>query len=171
MVVTSMKWLTTLTVITMVTSVALAGCGRSAPIGSGTIPTSPSTTLAGPREWKTATYGKVAISVPMSWVVEHDTNCPDAQAPGTILLGFPKVLENCPALPASISYVAVVTLPPGASHGPPSGGFAPKSINGVPVYPGSRLDGSYDWAVPSLEVEVSGTGQDADRILRTLRRS
>jgi hypothetical protein len=171
MVLKAMKWLATRIVITMVTTVALAGCGRSVPIRSGPIPTSSSATFAVPQGWKTETDGNVAVSVPSSRVVEHDTNCPVGQAPGTILLGFPKVLENCPALPASISYVAVITLPIGTSHGPPSGGFAPKAINGVPVYPGSRLAGSYDWAVPSLGVEVSGTGQDADRILHTLRRS
>jgi hypothetical protein len=169
MVTTAVRWLTVVIVVTTVTGAAVAGCGRS------TMPRHPACCAAPistevPEGWKSETYGEATISVLDNWAVEHGTNCPDGQAPGTLLLGFPTVLQHCPALPASISFVVVATLRPSESHRARPGPLVPR-IDGVPVYRSSRYTGSYDWAVPSLGVEVSGTGQDAERILYTLRRS
>jgi hypothetical protein len=121
-----------------------------------------------PQGWNTYTYGLAAISVPSSWAVRYENNCPDGKAPGTLLLGYPKVLEFCPELPAPISYVAVTTLPSGAA-GLPTPAQKPIMVNGVPVYVGFGSPGSVEWAAPSLGVQITGTGSDANRILHTLR--
>jgi len=166
---TTMRAVTGLTIATVMTGVAVAGCGRSTVAGRPGCCTAP-ISRAVPEGWKTATFDNVAISVPDNWVVDHGTNCPDGQAPGSLLLGFPKTLDHCPEIPASISYVAVSALPGGASQKVPEPAPVTR-IDVVPVYPGSRYSGSFDWVVPSLGVEVSGTGRDADRILATLRRT
>ncbi len=77
--------------------------------------------------------------------------------------------NHCPALPSSISSVAVISLPAGASYVAPSGTLVRMFVNGVPVYPVSGPLGSIEWAIPSLGVEIGGTGSDADRALHTLR--
>jgi hypothetical protein len=119
-----------------------------------------------PKGWKSYAFGGVAISVPTSWAVKHDTNCPNTGAPGALLLGFPKVLENCADYLYSSSFVAI--------HGsmgaiPPSG--SPIVVNGLPVDVGFGSPTSLEWSVPSLGLQVSGSGPEATRILHTLRRS
>ena len=104
-----------------------------------------------PGGWKTYTYGQAAISIPGNWVVRHDTNCPDGQAPGTLMLGFPKVLESCPEIPASASYVAMTLKTTGRSY---VGFGSPSHVQQT-----------------SLGIEVIGTGADASRIFHTLRRA
>jgi hypothetical protein len=170
--VTYTKSLILVTIAATLVALPLPGCGRSMTSrhpGCCSAPTVTST-LPVPPTWQTGTYGQVAISVPGDWVVRHDTNCPDGQAPGTLLLGFPKVLQSCPEF--SNDYVAVITLAGGALEKPPSGSGMPRSINGLLIYPESQTPGWFDWALPSLGIEVNGNpGQDADQILETIRRS
>ena len=124
-----------------------------------------------PRDWTSYTYGSAAISVPSDWVVRHDTNCPDSQAAGTLLLGFPKVLENCPMIPTSISDVIVTTLPGDDTYRLPPFAPTPVMVNGIPVYQGFGSPSSLVWAVPTLGVQVTGTGPETRTILHTLRRA
>ncbi len=124
-----------------------------------------------PRGWKTAIYGKVALSVPRTWQVKHDTNCPNTDAPGVLLLGDPKELRHCPAYVSAAGVVAVFDLPTGAETGPSSPGVKPIMVNGVPVDVGFGSPSELQWTAPSLGVEITGTGPLARRILATLRRS
>ena len=124
-----------------------------------------------PVGWKSYHYENTEISVPGDWYVGHDTNCPDGQAPGSLLLGFPKVLENCPLIPAGISYVAVTALPTGDGYRQPPFPPTPVKINGVPIYQSFGSPGSLVWAAPTLGVQVAGEGPDTRAIFHTLRRS
>jgi len=149
-------------------SVALSGCA-----GSTTTPTlratSPSVSI--PRGWSTYTYGSVAISVPSDWVVRHDTNCPNSRAPGTLLLGFPAVPEQCTLIPASTSYVGVTTLPVGNVYRPLPLSPTPIVVNGIRIYQGSGSPTSLVWVAPALGVQVAGTGPETPAILQTFRRA
>jgi hypothetical protein len=148
---------------------ALSTCG-----GSTTTPatrvTPPTSTVPVPAGWRTYTDGAAAISVPLTWTVRHNTNCPVGQAVGTLLLGIPKVLENCPALPASLTYVAVST-PSTTSSASTSPGEKPTIVNGMPVYPGFGSPSSIQWSVPALGIQIYGTGTGVQSVLNTLRRA
>jgi hypothetical protein len=128
------------------------------------------TTVPVPAGWKTYTFGAAAISVPSTWAVERNTNCPDGQAVGTLLLGIPKALENCPALPASLTYVTVST-PSTTSGSSTSPGEKPTIVNGVPVYPGFGSPSSIEWFVPALGVQIYGAGAGVEAVLNTLHRA
>jgi hypothetical protein len=180
------KRLTVLTVAITVAGVAGlagAGCGRSTggpaarhpgtagPIG--TITTSVPAAVAVPKGWKTDTDGQAAISVPASWAVTRHSNCPDAAAPGTLLLGYPQPLEYCPGYRSMMSYVALIDPADGADGG---GSWSvarqkPEMINGVEVYPGFGSPAALEWMAPSLGLEIIGTGPMAESIVATLRRS
>ena len=115
--------------------------------------------------------GKVAISVPATWQVKHDTNCAGTEAPGVLLLGEPKVLQFCPAYVSAPNVVTVTRLPAGAGTGGSSPGPKAVLVNGVPVDIGFGSPSELQWTVPSLGVEITGTGPLTRRILATLRRS
>ncbi len=119
-----------------------------------------------PKGWRSYTYSGAAISVPESWTVEHNTNCPLTTASGALLLGFPKVLMNCPSYPISLGLVELY-------H--PTQVDTPKSrhieLNGVAVAV-IRASPSYTvWSVPYLGIDITGVGSQAVRILHTLRRA
>jgi hypothetical protein len=137
-------------------------------IGSTT--TSTTTTVSIPSGWKTYTYGKMAIAVPSTWVVEHDTNCVDTAAPGALLLGF-SISSQCPASPRPGSYVAVLQFNPETYPFslPPPG--KPVIINGIPAWGGLPSPESGGWIVPSLRVQMSGSGPDSNRAIHTLHRA
>src|ERR1019366_1999536 len=77
---------------------------------SSTTASSTTTAVSIPSGWKTYTYGKMAIAVPSKWAVKHGTNCPNAAAPGTLLLGLPTVLTHCTAFHYPTSIVTVSQL-------------------------------------------------------------
>ena len=119
-----------------------------------------------PKGWRSYTYSGAVISVPESWTVEHNTNCPLTTASGALLLGFPKVLMNCPSYPISLGLVELY-------H--PTQVDTPKSrhieVNGVAVEV-VRASPSYTvWSVPSLGIDITGVGSEAVRILHTVRRA
>ena len=68
-----------------------------------------------------------------------------------------------------MSYVAVIDIPAGSVSG--SAPQKPTMVNGVAVYVGLGSPSTIEWTVPSLGVEIIGTGLDANRILNTLRRT
>ena len=145
-------------------ALAISACGGgSTTTSTGSMPPR----IAVPQGWKTYTYGKAAISVPSSWEVKHDTNCPNTNAPGALLLGYPKGgPEHCPSY-SLVNYVAVIDVPAGSVSG--SATQKPTMVNGVPVFVGFGSPSTIVWTAPSLRVEIIGTGSDANRILHTLR--
>jgi hypothetical protein len=119
-----------------------------------------------PKGWNSYTYGEVKISVPKSWAVKHNTNCPNTSAPGVLLLGFPKVLENCPEYQYSTSVVAVYD-----SVGTITQTGNPIKVNGLTVDVSFGSPKQLEWTVPSLGLQVTASGSEGERILHTLRRS
>jgi hypothetical protein len=124
-----------------------------------------------PEGWKTYTYGQAAISVPGSWEVKRDSNCPNTAAPGALLLGYPKTLEYCLAYRSTASYVALIDATDGSGSGSTASGEKPEMINGLPVYVGFGSPAALEWTVPALGIEITGTGPLADSIVATLHRS
>jgi len=138
-------------------ALTISACG-----GGSTLPS-----VSVPQGWTSYTYGKAAISVPSSWEVKHDTNCPNTNAPGALLLGYPKGgPEHCPAY-SVVNYVAIFDIPAGSVSG--SASQKPTMVNRVPVFVGFGSSSTIVWTAPSLGVEIIGTGSDANRILHTLR--
>jgi len=138
-------------------ALAISACGGGSTLPSASVP----------QGWTTYTYGKAAISVPSSWEVKHDTNCPNTNAPGSLLLGYPKGgPEHCPSY-SVVNYVAVIGITAGSVSG--SATQKPTMVNGVPVFVGFGSPSTIEWTAPSLGVEIIGTGSDANRILHTLR--
>jgi hypothetical protein len=159
----------------------LAGCGRSTAVEAGrhhrasapirTITTSVPATVAVPEGWKTYTYGKAAVSVPGTWQVKRDTNCPNTAAPGALLLGYPKTIEYCPAYQSTASYLALIDRTDAAAGSGSTAPEKPEMINGVAVYVGFGSPAALEWTAPSLGIEIIGAGPLADRIVSTLRRA
>jgi hypothetical protein len=142
----------------------LAACGGSMTASST------KTAVSIPPGWKTYTYGKMVIAVPSTWAVKHDTNCPNAPASGTLLLGVPPVLIQCVdyQYPATVVTVSRITAGTPSVSSP---GQKPVIVNGVPVYVGFGSPSSLEWAVPSLGVEIRGNGPNANKALHTLHRA
>lgn len=127
-----------------------------------------------PLDWPTHTYRSAAISVPRSWSVRRDQNCPDPSAEGTLELGLPKVDSTCTALVSPIVGVTLIPLTPDVHYGSCSN----FRVNGLRAYvadcetrpPG----GATNWAIPALGIDVSG-GPDSiglvSLILHTIRRA
>ena len=142
-----------------------AACSRSTTAPSTT------TTVLVPSGWKTYIYGKAAIAVPRSWAVKHDTNCPNAPAPGTLLLGLPPVLSFCAAFQYPTSVVTVSKVSTEASTTSIPARAKPVTINGIPVYLGFSSPTTLQWTVPSLDVQITGTGPDSNRVMHTLHKA
>jgi hypothetical protein len=121
-----------------------------------------------PKGWKSYIYRGVKVSVPKSWVVQHNSNCPNTSAPGTLLLGIPKVLETCDIQPASASYV-IVSDSVGTS--PSTGQQRPIKVNDLAVDVGFGSPEQLEWTIPSFGLRVSTSGSHGERILHTLRRA
>lgn len=158
----------------------MAACG-SATTASPSPTTAPRATASLPRGWRTYIYGAAAISVPNSWVARHDNNCPDTLAAGTLELGVPRVLINCTLIVGSPPTVTVSALTAGISYASPC--LSSLEVNGLTAYgadcaasPAVGPSTSTTWTVPSLDIEVSGSGDTASQslvnlILHTLRRA
>jgi hypothetical protein len=161
------KRLSTIIGLWLVAGALCAACSSTTTSPMGT-PTS--STIAVPQGWKTYTYGKMAIAVPSTWAVKHDTNCPNAHAPGTLLLGVPPVLIQCVAYqyPATVVTVSQITA---GMPGVRSPGQKPVIVNGVPVYVGFGSPSTVHWTVPSLDVQIMGTGPESNRVMHTLRKA
>ena len=143
----------------------LAACSSSTTASPTT------TTVSIPSGWKTYAYGQMAIAVPSSWAVMHDTNCPNSAAPGTLLLGLPAVLSNCAALGYPANVVTVSQLSTEASTTSVPAGEKSVTINGIPVYLGFGSPTMVQWTVPSLDVRITGTGPDSSRVMHTLHKA
>lgn len=149
----------------VLTALLAGGCGAD----STTASTTPRVSI--PSGWKTYTYGKLAIAVPGTWVVFHNTNCADTAAPGALMLGY-SISSRCPPSSSrSASYVGVVQFNPETYPFPlpPSG--KPVIINGIPAWGGLPSPDNRGWIVPSLRVKMSGSGPDSNRAIHTLHRA
>jgi hypothetical protein len=122
-----------------------------------------------PKGWKSYAYGGVTISVPKSWAVKHNTNCPNTSAPGVLLLGYPKSPYHCPAYQYSDNSFAIYGLGATSLGGGPVG--KPIKVNGVSVYVGFGSSIMQQWTVVGLGIQIEARGSDSNRILHTLRRS
>lgn len=144
----------------------VAACSSSTATSAAT-----TMTVSIPAGWKSYTYGKMAIAVPGSWLAKHNTNCPNSPAPGTLLLGLPPILSFCAAFqyPNSVVTVQQLGVEPKSTFGF-SNAEKPRSINGIPVYLGFGSPTMIQWIVPSLGVEITGTGPDSNRVLHTLHK-
>jgi hypothetical protein len=138
---------------------------------SSTTASSTTTTVSIPSGWKTVTYGKLAIAVPSDWAVKHGTNCPNAAAPGTLVLGVPARLSYCAAFQYPRSVVTVSQLSTESNPTSVPAGEKPVSINGIPVYLGFGSPAIVQWTVPSLGIMITGTGPDSRRVVHTLHRA
>jgi hypothetical protein len=141
----------------------LVACGSSTPASSATVPI--------PSGWKTETYGNVAIAVPSNWAVKHGTNCPNAEAPGTLLLGLPAVPSNCAEYqyPKSVVTVWQINSETSTTNVPTE--QEPVTINGVPVYVGFGSPTTLYWIVPSLTVQITGSGPESSQVMHTLHQA
>ena len=139
--------------------------------GSSTTASSTTTMVSIPSGWKTETYGQVAIAVPSNWAVKHGTNCPNAPAPGTLLLGLPATLSYCAAYQYPKSVVTVSQISSETSTTNVPAGQKPVTINGMQVYVGFGSLTTLYWTVPSLDVQIIGTGPKASQVLHTLHKA
>ena len=151
--------------------VLTAAACLSVACGSWTTASSTTTTVSIPVGWKTYTLGRMALSVPRTWIVKHDTDCPDTTAPGTLLLGVPPVLVQCADFAYPATVVTVSQLGSATSTTARPVGQTPVTVNGIPVYPEFGSPDSLHWSVPSLDVQIIGTGPDSGRVLHTLHRA
>lgn len=135
---------------------------------SSTTASSTTTAVSIPSGWKTVTYGKLAIAVPSGWAVKHGTNCPNAAAPGTVLLGIPARLSYCTSFQYPRSVVSVSQLSTESNPTSVPAGEKPVSINGIPIYLGFGSPAMVQWTVPSLGIMITGTGPDCSRVMHTL---
>jgi hypothetical protein len=163
---TNRRW-TAVTVTALLVAAVMCTACPSTTEGSGGSP--PSSTLTVPTGWKTYTYGKSAISVPSDWAVTGG-GCGVGTAPGTLLLGLPKVLPFCPM---DQNGQNEVTLESPSS--PVTSSEALTLVNGLRAYPipvgnpGGHL--GIGWSVPELGVNARGAGAIGSEVLHTLRRA
>jgi len=139
--------------------------------GSSTTASSTTTTVSIPSGWKSYTLGTMAIAVPGNWAVNHNTYCPNTTAPGALLLGVPPVLIQCAAFEYPKSVVTVSQISSETSTTNIPAGQKPVKINGIPVYVGFGSLTTLYWTVPSLDVQIIGTGPDASQVLHTLHKA
>lgn len=136
-----------------------------------------------PKGWKTYTYGKARISSTGDWAVERDSDCPIRSASGTLSLGNPKRLSQCPdGFPnANLGMLSPLS---GGDHY--NSLCPPIRVNGLDMNVGrcatSDAAGIVIYWVPALGVQAVGTGTNSEnvtgpgtgtvvgRVLHTLRR-
>ena len=96
---------------------------------------------------------------------------PNAQAPGTLLLGLPAVPSRCPELQAARSVVTVWPISSETSTTNVPTEPKPVTINGVPVYVGLGSPTVLYWIVPSLAVQITGSGPESSQVMQTLHKA
>jgi len=93
---------------------------------------------------------------------QRNSDCPDARAPGTMLLGLPKVPQFCPLIPMSANYLEIV-------NAPDSNPKQVEKVNGITVGIGFGAPSMITWTVPSLGIDIIGHGAITRRIVQTLQ--
>ena len=124
-----------------------------------------------PEGWTTHTYDGIAISVPAGWRYYGpgtEVACPGTQD-GTLAIDVTYTGAGCPYLgpPSGSGMPTMIQIQPGLGSGSPSTHGA--RVNGVNVKVLDNAAGALAWLIPSLNLTVSGSGPDADKVLHTLR--
>ena len=167
---------------------ALTGCSSPAPTGKAAVASTDPVRV--PTGWSTHVYGRAAISVPPTWTVVLDANCPSATQVGTLFLGGPwDPGLFCPAALSSGPSVTVTNLGmPGIGTGPAQQNDCnPTTVNHLRVFVGPcertrNAGGLTTWTIPALGSQVvattsgggtagSPTGTVVDKVLHTIRRA
>jgi hypothetical protein len=108
-------------------------------------------------------YG-LQLSVPKSWKVGYFQNCPE-DAPGTLLIGTPLILDNCVNFPYNTN---IVSLQPEKSEvWTKSSSDRSFVIHGLHVKSQST-GGEVEWAIVSKSTVVTASGPQAQAVLKTL---
>ena len=179
-----------LTVVAVVIGAGLAGTGCSGPASTGQTTVATTEPVQVPTGWSTYVYGKAAISVPATWSVVLDANCPAPTQAGTLFLGShrdPGLF--CPAARSSGPTVTVTNLGmPGLQTGPAQPDDCnPITVNRLRVLVGPcertrNTGGLTTWTIPALGSQAVATTSDSgavgtspgtvvDRVLHTIRRA
>jgi len=167
---------------------ALTGCSSPAPTAESTVATTDPVRV--PTGWSTHVYGRAVLSVPATWSVVLDANCPSATRAGTLFLGGPRDPGLfCPAALSSGPAVTVTNLAmPGSGTGPAQQNECnPMTVNHLRVLVGPcertrNAGGLTTWTIPALGTQVvaissasgsggSQTGTVVDTVLHTIRRA
>ncbi len=124
---------------------------------------------------KTLHYGGVTLKVPGSWRVERGA------PPGVTVVSPESVKSTCRGvppndegpcgLPRPADALTIVSLRSHTRFSPPGLTFRATTVNGLRVLVATTRGGALDWHVPSLGVQVSGSGAQVPAVLRTLRRA
>ena len=179
-----------LAVLAVVVGAGLTVTGCSSPAPTATSTVAPTHPVPVPTGWSTHVYGKTALSVPATWSVVLDANCPSATPAGTLFLGGPRDPGLfCPAALSSGPTVTVTNLGmPGTGTGTAQpDGCSPTTVNRLRVLVGPcertrNAGGLTTWTIPALGTQVvaitsasgpggSRTGTVVDTILHTIRRA
>ena len=166
----------------------VTGCSSPAPTDKATVAATDPVQV--PTGWSTHVYGKAALSVPATWSVVLDANCPSATQAGTLFLGGPRDPGLfCPAAVSTGPSVTVTTLGmPGLGTGPAQQNDCnPMTVNHLRVFVGPcerTRDAGWltTWTIPALGTQVvattsgsspggSRTGTVVDTVLHTIRRA
>jgi len=167
---------------------ALTGCSGPAPTGTATVASTDPARV--PTGWSTHVYGKAAVSVPATWSVELDANCPSATQVGTLFLGGPRDPGLfCPFYRLSGPTVTVTNVGlPGLGSGPAQQDACnPITVNHLRVFVGPcertrNAGGMTTWTIPALGAQAvaitsesgstgSRAGTVVDEVLRSIRRA
>jgi hypothetical protein len=134
--------------------------------GSSTTATGSSTS------WKTYSYDNAKISVPANWNVIRHGSCPTMVEHGTLILGLlPKQIVGCALDDYTKNLVTLTSLP--LSYVPGDVCLTAVVVNQLSETETCNANGTLGTVfvdVPSLQVEASGSGPGASRVLHTLSR-
>ena len=142
-------------------------------IGASGLGACSSTTATGSStSWNTYSYDNAKISVPANWDVFRHGTCPTMVKHGTLVLGLlPKQIVGCTLDDHTRNLVTLTSLPP--SYFPGDVCLTTVVVNQLSETETCNENGTLGTVfvdVPSLQVEASGSGPGASRVLHTLRR-
>jgi hypothetical protein len=121
-----------------------------------------------PAGWTTHSAYGLQLSVPRAWHVSYFSPCPFGQLPGTLTIGPPRFIANCPAFGFDQHEVMMSIAPTEATD---LHVIRRMTVHGVHVEVVQKRGPSPKgilWFVPSKDVLISGYGSAAHRILNTL---
>ncbi len=138
-----------------------------------------------PAGWVAYSAYGVQLSVPRGWSVQAFGECPDGQRIGTLLIGTPRFVANCPEYGSTTSIVSMNVRPDPGSLAD-SGNQAQAEADAAAAYASDvagaskgdnlvingthvkRSPSGLVWSIPSRGVVLVGSGPKAITIMRTL---
>jgi hypothetical protein len=121
----------------------------------------------GPAALETIGYGRIGLSVPRTWSIRYEADCPGLH--GTVMIGTGRVVGGCAAYNAARGIVWVLPLPPSSVsldiHAPM------KEVNGLRVYEPIPIDSNFHTMVdiPKFGIRIMVVGLYSAEILRSIR--